>query len=235
MRRPLPPASSEALRAALSTEAGLRAWWDPEAVVRGASGETRILPGLDGPEMRVRVHGERVEWEGELLAASFDLSGREVSIPAASSLDPADAAELGVALALALATLDWALSTGPGPVAWERRTYPLALAYTDAWGRIDGSDGLGGGAPAAEVPLRIGALRFRGTRRLVVAPRAVVVEVDGDLLRVAFGPGSSVNTAFVDRIFRVGGQGGGLPHGWSEALEQRLGMTWVAQLGEEST
>jgi hypothetical protein len=68
-------------------------------------------------------------------------------------------------------------------------------------------------------------------RRLVRAPRAVAVEAGGALLRVVFGPGDSVNAATVELLDPTGG--GALPAGWDEGLARRLGMTWLAQLGEE--
>jgi hypothetical protein len=231
----LPPAPPEALRAALTTAAGLRAWWDPGATF---AAEGVAAPGIDAFAMAVADDGDAVVWRGELLTARFDLAARALTVTCAAPLDPVDREELEVAWTVALATLAWALDArGAGAhdadVAWRRLELPLALAYTDAWGRIDGAEGLAGGPPGPDAVLRFGPDRVVGRRRLVAAPRAVIVEVGGTLLRVVFGPGASVNAARVDRLAASARPEGDLPAGWEAWLARRLGMTWVVQLGEE--
>lgn len=233
MRLPLPPADPALLRAALLTPEGLAAWWAADA--RHVAGI--VSPGLDADTMTVLADGPDVEWRGDVLTARFEPAAGFVTVRAAVALDDADRAELALAWEVALATLGWALERAAGadappfpPARWTRQVLPLALAYADAWGRIDGADGLAGGPTDSEGPIRLGEARVPARRRLVAAPRAVVVELDGALIRAVFGPGESVNAATVEAIAL---EGGALPFGWDTRLAARLGMTWVAQLGEE--
>ena len=75
--------------------------------------------------------------------------------------------------------------------------------------------------------MRIGQDVLAPRPLLVHPPRAVVLALATDgLLRVALGPGDSVNAARVDIL------GPGAPPAWKPWFEQRFGMTWTAQLRE---
>ncbi len=220
MRFPIP--ASPALRDALTTAAGLRRWWDPDAAVA----DGRATPGVDAPAMAVTVRGDTVTWSGEVVTAIFDLAAGTLAVDVASDVHADERAELALAWELAVAALRWAAAR-PGPVTWTRRTLPLALAYTDAWGRIDGAEGLAG--PGEQGVARVAGEPVVVRRVLARPPRAVAIEAGDALLRVWFGPGDSVNAARIDLL----DVGGGLPAGWEAWIARRLGMTWVAQLGEE--
>jgi len=232
MRFRLPETPPSALRPALTDPAALRAWWDPET--SGVHG--LVSPGLDDGEMTVSAADTTVTWRGSTVAARFDLAGGIVTLGAAESasaaldLDPADAAELALSWEVALATLGWALRAN-GPAAWTRRELPLALAYSDAWGRLVAPEGLAAGDEGAETHVRVAGARVPARVLLRRPERAVVLDLGDTLVRVVFAPGESVNVSLVDAIVRSGDTT--LPPDWETWITRRLGMTWVAQLGED--
>jgi hypothetical protein len=104
---------------------------------------------------------------------------------------------------------------------------PVALAYSDAWTRLAAAEGLGSLAEGARGTLKIAGARVLVRARVVRPPRAIVLELDGALLRVALGPGDSVNAARADLLTT---RPGVLPSDWRDWLTHRLGMSWEAQI-----
>ncbi|MES2638480.1 MAG: hypothetical protein V4850_03335 [Myxococcota bacterium] len=234
MRFPLPDASAVRLLPALTSPAGLRRWWDPDAGFVGA----RLAPGLDGPTMALRGDaGAAVVWEGDTLRARFDLAARAVTVdaegPDAEGLDPDTLADLAAGWELALAGLAWSLGH-TADVRWLRIDVPVALAYTDAWSRIAVPDGLAGATEGASTRVRIAGTLYEARVVLLRAPRAVALVLPGladALVRLQIGPGESVNAAHLDLMVRGDTP---LPDGWEAWVAKRFGMSWVTQLGEES-
>jgi hypothetical protein len=228
MRFPLPDAPATRLLPALTSPAGLRRWWDPDAGFVGA----RLAPGLDGPTMALRGDaGAAVVWEGETLRARFDLAAHAVTVDA-EGLDADTLADLTAGWELALAGLAWSLGH-PADVRWLRIDVPVALAYTDAWSRIAVPEGLAGAAEGATTRVRIAGTLYDARVVLLRAPRAVALALpglDGALVRLQIGPGESVNAAHLDLMIRGSAP---LPDDWEAWLAKRFGMSWVAQLGED--
>jgi len=226
LRLPLPAAPAAVLVPLLTAPAGLRRWWDPDAGQVGA----RVAPGLDAETMAIRGDsGAAVLWMGEALRVRFDLAAREVTV---DGFDAADEPDLAAGWRLALAALAWA-AAHTDDVRWLRIDAPVALAYTDAWSRLQGPGGLASGVVGANISARIGAATYDAHVLLVDEPRAVALALpglEGALLRLQIGPGPSVNTARLELLHRGEGP---LPHEWEAWLSRRLGMNWVAQLGPE--
>ncbi|MFN7144495.1 MAG: hypothetical protein ACK4YP_12020 [Myxococcota bacterium] len=207
----------------LATVDGLGAWWSGDATLAGG----RAAPGLDGETMAVTRDGDAVTWTGDVLVARFADGALTIEDPT-GAVDAGERPEVVLAWEIALATLAWAVGA-PRPVRWRRLALPLALAYTDAWGRLQGPEGLAAGTEGDTVRVRIVGARLGARVLLTRAPRAVLLATGGALLRVSFGPGESVNAAFVDVL----GDAAALPPEWEAWFARRLGMTWTAQLGDD--
>lgn len=189
-------------RAALSTEAGLRRWWDPAATL--AAG--RMAPGFDGPEAGVVAEGDAIRWEGDAGAVRFALREGAVDVDVVAPEVPGHALpELRLAWDDALLGLGHALAH-PGPMGWARWEAPVALSFGDAWSRL---------APEGLADLRPGDardVRFAGETRLAIGvaahpPRTLAFrlpDVDDALVRLRVQPGESVNAASV-AVLRPGG------------------------------
>jgi hypothetical protein len=213
----LPDAPPDKLREALFTAEGLRRWWHPDTELNDGV----LSPGIDAGGMVLHREG----WTGDLVRVRFDVIRREVEIVAAQLPYP-ERRELSLSWQVASATLGWALERR-GPITWECVEVPVALAYSDAWTRLAAAEGLGSLAEGARGTLKIAGARVLVRARVVRPPRAIVLELDGALLRVALGPGDSVNAARADLLTT---RPGVLPSDWRDWLTHRLGMSWEAQI-----